>query len=367
MEGMARYIYETTKNMAISNPDDTFILFYDRNNRDRLIFPANVLHVTIPVQARHPVLWYVWFEILLPIYLRKYKIDVLYSGDGYTSLNTKVPAVIVIHDLAYLHFPDHVSRVILSYYKKNVPKFLAAADKIVTVSEFVKKDILTHFNISDDKVNVIYNAVNENINVIDPVKLSRKIESISNDMPYFIYVGSLHPRKNIVRLIQAFNLFNETQTSKFKLVLAGRMAWKTDEIKDEINQSKYVEYVGMVSEEEKAFLIKKAVALVYVSVFEGFGIPILEAMQLETPVITSSVASMPEVAGGAALLTDPENTAAIADCFRLISKDKSMRTELIIKGKKRVLDFDWQVSSKKMYDLLADAAKKKLLYTRITD
>ena len=362
MEGMSRYIYETTKNMAISNPDDTFILFYDRFDRKKLEFPSNVSHVAIPLPTRHPVLWYLWFELLVPVFLSKYKIDVFYSGDGYMSLNTNIPTILVVHDLAYLHYPHHVRSAILSYYQKNIPKFLTAAHQIVTVSQFVKKDITARFNISDDKINVIYNAVNKNINLIDFSNLSPKIANIPKSLPYFIYVGSLHPRKNIIRLIQAFNLFNEPQESKFKLILAGRMAWKTDEIKDEIQKTKYVEYLGMVSEEEKAFLIKNAVALVYVSLFEGFGIPILESMQLQTPVITSSVSSMPEVAGGAALLADPENTASISECFSLITKDNSLRTELILKGKKRVLDFSWQDSSEKIYRLLTDAAKKEITF-----
>ncbi len=365
MEGIPRYIFETTTTMALTNPDNLFFLFYDRYHRDKLSFPANVIEVTVPLSSRHPVLWYLWFELLLPLYLWKYKIDVFYSGDGYMSLNTKVPTIMVMHDLAYLHYPEYISKSIQKYYQKNVPKFLTASFSIITVSEFVKKDIIFHFDIAEEKIHVVYNAVRNNGYQFNDDRINQNVLNVATGTPYFIYVGSLHPRKNIARLIQAFNQFNENQESKYKLVLAGRMAWKTNEIKNEIQKSDAIIYLGMVTDEEKEILIKKAIALVYVSVFEGFGIPILEAMQMGTPVITSSVSSMPEVAGGAALLTDPENTEAISDSLQLMADDVSFRKGLIIKGKKRAIDFNWQDSSKKIYSLLADAAKKELLLSQL--
>ncbi|MBL0025955.1 MAG: glycosyltransferase family 4 protein [Saprospiraceae bacterium] len=359
LEGIPGYIYETTSKMATNHPDDEFILFYDRFNRDKLPFPSNVKHVVIPLQARHPVLWYFWFEWFMPVYLKIYKVDIFYSADGYLSLSTDIPTVMVIHDLAFARYPDHISVSILKYYRKYVPKFLNKAMSIVTVSNYVKDDISKLFDIPDQKIHVAYNAVSDSDKTQDKGKIRKIIGNILTGLPYFIYVGSLHPRKNIVRLISAFDLYNKNNDLKYKLILAGRMAWKASEIKDEIADTPNVLFTGMISEDEKKVLIQNARALIYVSLFEGFGIPILEAMIHNTPVITSDVSSMPEVAGGAAILVNPEDVINISAGIKLMAEDTETRNKYIALGKSRVLDFSWEDSSKKIYDLLVEALKKK--------
>ena len=111
MEGIPRFTFETTRQMALDHPDDDFILFFDRKVKSNFDFPPNVQKIVIPLQARHPVLWYIWFELLVPLYLKKHQIDVFYSADGYLSLRTGIHTVMVMHDLAYLHFPSHISFV----------------------------------------------------------------------------------------------------------------------------------------------------------------------------------------------------------------------------------------------------------------
>lgn len=353
MEGVARYIYETTRCMAMAHPDDRFILFFDRNVKAQFDFPANVSKVIVPVQARDPILWYIWFELLLPIYLKKYKIDVFYSGDGSLSLRTNVPTLLVTHDLAYIHHPDHISKRYLSYNKAYVPKFHQKAASIITVSHYVKNDVINKFGVDPSKIHVAYNAVN---------KLDRQSLSSSSDEktqinhPYFIYVGSLHPRKNIIRLIDGFLKFKSMTDNDYKLVIAGRLAWKSDDIKQKLTSSPDIIYLGMVSEQKKNELISKAVALAYISVFEGFGIPIIEAMRLSVPVITSSVTSMPEVAGDAALLVDPFDINSIASALTTLSNDQDLRTDLIKKGNERYQYFSWEKSGDIIYNELLKIA-----------
>lgn len=353
MEGVARYIYETTRCMAMAHPDDRFILFFDRNVKAQFDFPTNVSKVIVPVQARDPILWYIWFELLLPFYLKKYKIDVFYSGDGSLSLMTNVPTLLVTHDLAYIHYPDHISKRYLSYNKAYVPKFHQKASSIITVSHYVKNDVINKFGVDPSKIHVAYNAVD---------KLDRQYLSSSSDEktqinhPYYIYVGSLHPRKNIIRLIDGFLRFKSLTNNEYKLVIAGRLAWKSDDIKQKLTSSPDIIYLGMVSEQKKNKLISKAVALAYISVFEGFGIPIIEAMRLSVPVITSSVTSMPEVAGDAALLVDPFDINSIASALTTLSNDQDLRTDLIKKGNERYQYFSWEKSGDIIYNELLKIA-----------
>ncbi|MBK7806497.1 MAG: glycosyltransferase family 4 protein [Saprospiraceae bacterium] len=353
MEGIPRFTFETTRQMALDHPEDDFILFFDRKVKSNFDFPPNVQKIVIPLQARHPVLWYIWFELLVPLYLKKHQIDVFYSADGYLSLRTGIPTVMVMHDLAYLHFPSHISFATLKFYQYFVPKYLNRADTVIAVSEFVKNDIIARFRLGKNKVKVAYNAVSRKIQIKEVI-VPAGIQSELENHPYFLYVGALHPRKNIIGLIRGFHHFNATQNGKYRLVLAGRMAWKTDDIKREIDASCDVIYIGMISESLKYQLLTKAEAMTYVSWFEGFGIPILEAMSTGCPVITSSVTSMPEVAGDAALLADPSDIGSISNAMQQVTGNVELRSKLIEKGYKRVGEFNWKVSAKIIYKELIE-------------
>ncbi len=358
MEGIPRYIYETTLQMANEHPEDEFVLFFDRKVQADFGFPPNVKSVIVPWHARHPILWLWWFEVMMPLYLWWYKIDVFYSGDGYLSLRSKIPTLLVIHDIAYLHYPDYVGKTSLGYYRKYVPKYLKRANHIVTVSEFVKKDIITHLNIPTEKISVAYNAVSPPINV-DDIKLPATFIKAIDNKPYFLYVGAIQPRKNILKLIEGFLAFNRQSDVKYKLVLAGRFAWDTNEIQKAIESSTDIFHAGMVSESIKYKLIKDAVALTYISVFEGFGIPLLEAMKMGTPVITSNVTSLPEVAGDAAILVDPDDVKDITKALITITSQTGLRDLLAKKGLERYQTFSWEESAQVIYHSLLDMVKSK--------
>ena len=357
MEGMPRYIYETTRQMAITHPQDSFFLFFDRKPPRGLKFPENVHLVMVPWQARHPLIWHFWHEWMLPLYFRYYKIDVFYAGDGYMSLSTRVPTVLVLHDLAYLYYPEQIKWSSLVHYRYFVPKYLRKAKTIITVSEFVKKDLIHRFSLDESKVSVAYNAV---IPPKEPFEntVSEKWKDIIGGSPYFLYVGAIHPRKNIARMIEAFHAFNSRNESRYRLLVAGRLAWKTKEIKPLLYHTPGVVYLGMVHETEKHLLLKHAFALVYVSLMEGFGIPLLEAMQLGTPVITSSVASMPEVAGDAALLANPMNVQEITQAMDLLTNVRKVYQSLEQKGPQRAHFFQWSKSAEIIYGALEKAASE---------
>ncbi|MFZ1750108.1 MAG: glycosyltransferase family 1 protein [Saprospiraceae bacterium] len=348
MEGIPRYIFETTIHMARAHSDDEFILFFDRKVNLGVELPYNVKTVVVPWHARHPVIWHIWLEYMLPFYFKWYQIDVFYSGDGYMSQKSEIPTLLVIHDLAYVHYPEHIKKSSLQHYQKYLPKYVDAANRIISVSHFVKNDLIQHFGIDPAKIKVAYNAVSQDDHSDKHSKIPYSNSQL-NDHPYFLYVGAIHPRKNILKLIRAFVKFNASSSQKYKLVLAGRMAWKTEEIAQAIANSEDVIYMGMVSEGVKNQLLAHAVAVAYISLFEGFGIPILEAMGHGTPVITSSVTSMPEVAGEAAILVDPESEDEIAHAMKTICEDQKVRRYLTKAGMERCKFFTWAKSADIIY------------------
>jgi glycosyltransferase involved in cell wall biosynthesis len=350
MEGIARYTYETTYAMAISHPEDTFYIIHDRKPDASISWPQNVIPIVVGPEARHPILWRLWLDVSLRYIMGKYKIGVLYSPDGYLSLSTSIPTVLVLHDLAYVHYPEHIPIVPLADYRFFVPRYLKKAHDIVTVSYYVKKDIIDHFKIAPSKVSVAYNAYNpptqEDIDWSPPCA-----------QPYFLYVGSIHPRKNIYNLIQAFNKFNAQHGEQYRLVLGGRYGWKTQPIKQAIESSPCVIYLGSVTEGEKNKLIAHAHAYTYVSVHEGFGIPILEGFGQGTLVVTSNVTSMPEVGGDAVITVDPDDIDSIAIGLQQTVMPQPQRDAMIAKGRQRLSDFSWQKSAETIYSLLSKHRK----------
>lgn len=361
MEGIGRYIYETTRQMVLDHPDDTFYFFFDRPYDESFLFADNVIPLVLHPQARHPILWYLWFEWSVPYYLNKYNIDVFYSGDTYASMRTSTKTLIVCHDIAYKHYPKHLRSSHLRYYRKNFPSFHRRADHIVAVSEYTRQDIIDTYGLDPNKVTVGHNATPKGFGPLDAARQQEVRDRLSNGLPYFIYVGSLHPRKNVVNLIKAFDQFKQGG-SNHKLVLVGRMAWKNEELQQVYQSIKCAEDIiltGHISNTDLPLYLASAEALTYVSVFEGFGIPILEGMSSGTPVVTSNVSSMPEVAGDAALLIDPHDPTSIRNGMDTIVSDLELRKELISKGSERIHQFSWKKTADHIYEMLQKIARLK--------
>ena len=340
LEGVGRYSFETVKRMVLAYPEHTFYFYFDRSFDPSFVIAENVVPIVVSPPARHPFLFILWYELMLPYYFKKHKIDVFYSPDGFCSLLSKVPTVLVTHDLAYIHYPEHIPIKHLLYYRYFVPRFHKRADHIIAVSTYTKEDISKQFNIPPSKITVGYNAF-----PVREIVESDVFTEYTEGCPYFIYVGSLHPRKNIVGVIKSFNIYKQKYQTNHKLLLIGRYAWKVSEIKKSIASSLFAKEIIQLSgiHDEKVYsFIRQAEALIYISYFEGFGIPVLEAMKLDVPVICSNRSSLPEVAGDAAILVDPDDHHTIADKMYSIVNDESVRIELQKKAKVNLQRFDWQ-------------------------
>lgn len=351
LEGIGWYTYEVLKHMVETHPDDEFIFLFDRPFDEKFLFGKNVTGIVVPPPARHPVLWYVWFEWSLPPILKKLKADVFLSPDGYCSLKSKVPVLMTMHDLAYLHFPNQVAWLTQKYYERYVPKFLKRAEKVAVVSDYVKNDIVSNLGIPAQKIFRAYNGVRQEFQPINNSEKEKTQNQYTSGKEYFLYYGAIHPRKNILNLIAAFEQYKSNNGGHKTLLLAGRMAWKTSEIENKIKQSPFssdiyhVDYLG----DELPRVVASAFGVVYVSMFEGFGLPVAEAMKCGVPVITSNVTSMPEVAGDAAICVNPHDVTEIANALCRLDQDNDLVRELSGKGIVQANKFDWKICSDQIY------------------
>lgn len=359
LEGYGYFIFETFLRIVRNHPEHEFIFIFDRPYDSRFVFAENIKPVVIGPQARHPLLWKLWYDIKIPAVLKKYKADVFVSCDGFCSLGTNVPQCIVVHDLSFLHYPSFNKKAHTIFYKRYIPRFLKKAGSIATVSAFSKQDILSFYkNIPASKINVVYSGVKEIFKPVGEKEKKAIKEQYTSGKEFFIYVGAIHPRKNLENLLKAFSVFKKRQQSGMKLLLAGRLAWKYQPFLEKLKTYKYrddVVLTGYVSDEELSRILGSAYAMLYPSLFEGFGVPVLEAMHCDVPVITSINSSMQEIAQEAALYCDPSDYNSIADKMMLLYKDENLRKKLIIKGKEIFPKYSWDATAEAIWQNILKA------------
>ncbi len=357
LEGIGWFSHEVLKRICQQHPEHQFYFFFDRKWSDEFIYSDNVKPVLVHPQARHPVLWYMFFEWGVPYALNKSKADLFFSPDGWVSLKSGVKQVNVIHDINFFYHPEHIKASVLTYYKKYFPQFARKSHRIATVSEFTRNTIIETFNTSPSKIDVVYNGVNEAFKPMQPEQKEKVKTQYAKQCEYFFFVGLIHPRKNLQNIFKAFDLYKKETGNSHKLVIAGDKKWWSGVVEIAYNSMAYkdeVIFTGRLEQSELCNVMAAAHALLYVSYFEGFGIPIIEAFRSGTPVITSNVTSMPEVAAGAALLANPDEPQTI--CDRMLELQQPLeRKSCIQKGLKRAEDFSWDQTALKTWNCIEKA------------
>lgn len=317
-----------------------------------IIFLRNKPGKELPLENKnfiYKVIWgpMLWSQLFLPLHLWIYKfmgkkMHVFFSPAHYIPRCCPFKTVVTIHDLSYLYFPDEFLKKDL-YQLINWTKYaLKKSTHIIAVSKTTKKDIMHEYALPDEKITVIYNGYQH------VKKLSTSHQSLSTNDPYFLYVGTIQPRKNLSLLITAFSQFHKTHP-EFKLVLAGKKGWLYEDIFKQVNLTGIedsIVFPGFVSEEEKNKLYTNASAFILPSLYEGFGIPILEAMAHNCPVLSSFSSSLPEVGGEACLYFDPKNSKDLVEKMEEIISDKNLVKKLIASGKNRIEEFSWNQTGK---------------------
>ncbi|MBA3662751.1 MAG: glycosyltransferase family 4 protein [Bacteroidetes bacterium] len=356
---MGWFAYQTLKRITINNPKHHFVFLFDRPFDESFIFSDNITPVILSPQARHPVLYYIWFQHSVKSLLNKMQPDVFLSPDGFLSLGARCKQLPVIHDLNFIHHPKDLKWLTGKYYNYYFPKYAREASRIATVSQFSKQEIVSSYQISADKIDVVYNGINSFFKPLsEEEKLATK-QKFSSGKDYFVNVGSLHPRKNILNLIRSFAAFKKESQSELKLLLAGPHFWGLTEIYSVINENHLkdeVVFTGRLSNEDLASVLGSALALTFIPYYEGFGIPLVEAMQAQVPLITSNVTSLPEVTGNAGLLVNPFNIDEIKNAMLRMYQDPLLRQDLIQKGNIQKEKFSWDKSADLLWECVLKTA-----------
>jgi glycosyltransferase involved in cell wall biosynthesis len=361
LDGIGWFTHEIISRIVRAHPEHEFHFLFDRPYEQEFVFAPNVhAHVVMP-QARHPLLFRLWYNWMVPRKLRQIGADIFVSPDMMISLRTKCKQIVVLHDLNFEHYPQDLPAHIARYLLSQTPLFAAKANAIITVSEFSKSDIVKQYEVDPSKVHVVYNAAQQAYRVIDEGQRAEVRNSLTQGEPYFVFISSIHPRKNLQRLLLAYDQFRLRSGSKVKLVAVGRRFWKNEVLDSTLREMQFgddVLFTGHLEQNELSSVLGGALALVYVSYFEGFGVPIVEAFQSGVPVITSNVTSMPEVAGDAAILVNPFSVEEIAQAMMQLYGDDTLRAELIAKGALRAGLYNWDDSAEKFWHVIEQTVKR---------
>lgn len=354
LEGIGWFSHESLRRIVQQHPEHQFYFLFDRPFDDSFVYANNVTPVVAYPQARHPYLWYLFFEWGIPFQLNKINPDLFLSTDGWIPLHLKnTPVVDVIHDLNFEHHPEFIDRsTVLRYYNRYFHRFAQKSDRIATVSEFTRQDIHELYNVPTDRIDVVYNGCNEDFKPLSREDQQHVRDEFSQGCEFFLFVGLIHKRKNLANLFRAFDAFKDRVSSNAKFLVVGDKKWWEGEIADAYATMRHQKDVILMGRQPMDVLCKlyaSARALVYASLFEGFGIPIVEAFNAETAVITSNVTSMPEVAGDAAAIVDPYSVEQITDAMTMLWNDDEKRNQLIENGKERRNLFGWQQTAYRLW------------------
>lgn len=280
------------------------------------------------------------------------KLDVFFSPTHYLPAYVPCPSVISILDVSYLHFPKLFNKKDLYQLKLWGKYSIKKASKIITISNSSKNDIIKAYGVEPKKIVVIYPGTKKLPSINHVLSMQDLKNKFDISKPYILFVGTLQPRKNIVKLVEAFsNLKNKD----LELVIVGKKGWQYEEILESPKKygiEKRVLFLDTVSDEELPSLYKNALCFVLPSLYEGFGLPILEAMQYGCPVITSNVSSLPEAGGDAALYFNPNDSSDIAEKIEKVISDSSLREEMIKKGHEQVKKFSWEKTARETLGVL---------------
>lgn len=361
MDGIGWFTAETTRRMVLAHPEHQFFFFFDRKPAKEFLFADNVTPVVLFPQARHPLLWYLFFEWVTPWALKKYKIDLYLSTDGMMPLHPKVPTLTVIHDLNFEHASGNLMASHQRYMSHYYPRFARNATRVATVSEYSKKDISDTYNVDSMKIDVVYDGAHNNYRPHSEEEKAAIRTRFTEGSRYIIFISTILKRKNLANLLKAFDKVKEQGHDQLKLVVVGSRVWWQDELSDAYDNMIHkadVIMLGRVEPDDLSALLSAAEMLVYPSYFEGFGIPILEAMYAETAVIASKTTSMPEVGGDAALYIDPTKPDDIANTILRLD-DKTLRTRLIENGRLQRTKFSWERTANLLWNSLMNTLKQK--------
>lgn len=357
VSGIGKYVLRLMQNVPYFGTNHYYFYEYPHVPLCKPIQKENIHYIIPKVYTQNRLLRIIWEQTFFSKKIKQNKIDIFHGPSFMLPIFKPSKSIITVHDLTFLYYPQGFNFSTKLYYYIFFKRSLKIADIIIADSHSTKKDLMKYYHIHPNKIQVIYLGVDEIFKKITNKKMIEKVkQKYSLPDNYFLFVGLLSPRKNIKGALRAFAQLK----TNHKFVIVGNKGWLYEPIFkliNKLNLKKKVILTGYANVNELPTIYSCAEALVFPSFYEGFGIPILEAMACGCPVITSNVSSMPEVAGDAALLVDPYNINEIKDAMNIILMDKNKKQELIKKGYSQTKKFSWKKMAEetvKVYDRLAN-------------
>ena len=359
LDGIGYFTINTLPRIIKNNPDISFVILCDKNFTEPYFnFPNVTLKHVFP-PYRHPLLYIFYMEFVLPFVLRKIKPDLLLSAEGFLSLASSCKQLPIIYDLNFEHYPENLALKNRLYFRFFFKRFAKKAKRIATISEYSKADIVNTYKIPANKIDNVSCGIKANFYIVPEDKKIAVREKYSGGAPYFFFVGSMHPRKNMLRLLQAFNEFKKQSGSNFKMLISGAIMWDNAEMLKVYETSPYkndIIFAGRLSDDEIKEVLGAAYALTFVPVFEGFGLPVVEAFEAGVPVLTSNATSIPEVAGDAAIYADPFDISSITKGMIELYENKNDRcARLVEKGFEQKKLFSWDRTADMLWSCMQKA------------
>jgi glycosyltransferase involved in cell wall biosynthesis len=342
-----------------------YSIFLSEENRDLLGFESDRLQViTYQNVWSSSIGSILWHQLVLPLAVIRYKIDVLWAVQNRIPLLKTCPQAVIVYDLADYRVANKYDRVRDIYRNLIFKRVVPRADRIVTISENSKRDIIKFLQVPKEKVDVIYCGVGDEffLNLPKPSVKRYLAEHCGITEDYILYVGALeHPNKNLVRLLQAYVYARQNLGVTQALLLVGPKRYRPEVIFQEIERldlQSIVKWLGFVSKEDLPYIYAGADLCVYVSLYEGFGLPVLEAMASGVPVIASNTSSLPEVVGDCGVLVDPLDMKEIAQAIGKLAQDKAKQRELGEIGIVRARQFSWKSSAEKLHQVFERVSRQ---------
>ena len=351
--GISEYIYSVTNELSKNHHIDLLIL---KKEVDNFPLPSstNINLIRYPDFLAKPIINMLWHLFILPYTFNFKKYDFVFLPAGNRRLFCRYPknTSITMHDLSQYHIKGKYDKFRTFYVKKIIPHYLKKADKVFAISKSTRDDLVKYYGLNKDEIIVNYNGFNaEKFHGKGP----EANETINeNSKKYIFYVARIeHPGKNHLNLIKAYEMLPDEIRNEYDLVFAGS-SWNGGETVKEYAENSYcsssIKFLGFVKDCELPELYRNASLYAFPSFYEGFGIPILEAMSSEIPVICSNTSSLPEVGGEAVCTFDPKNPEDIKDKIEYVLKNKEVRCSMIQKGALRAKEFSWEKHCKQIVD-----------------
>lgn len=354
--GTETYSLELIKALAKAAPPHIKFRLYTPHPPQHTAWPAtpNIETRVIPWPR-------LWTHLRLSAELHRHPPDLLFVPAHVLPLSCPVPALVTVHDLGYVHYPQAHRAFDRHYLDWTTRRHCRAARHIIADSQATKDDLITFYNADPQRITVVYLGRDESLSPVTNAEIinqARAKYNIQGD--YLLYLGTLHPRKNLVRLVEAFQLTLQALSKRGKiqppcLVIAGQKGWLYDDIFARVQAlglENQVLFPGFIADEDKPALLSGALAYVFPSLYEGFGLPVLEAMACGTPVLTSNVSSLPEVAGNAALLVNPHQSEEIAGSLTRLISDTNLQRTLVKKGFQQIQNFSWDNAAMQVLEIM---------------